>query len=540
MEHELHALDKLPAKEAPALSSRSILRPDDTCWRLVRAESFALIVDAADYFAHVKEAMLKARHSILLIGWDFDLRIRLTPNADGPQGQMRLGDFLKSLVRGSPELRIHILKWDMAVFYTMSWQIAPIILYDVIGTRRIHLRFDSTHPATAAHHQKIVVIDDAIAFCGGIDMTDHRWDTRAHAQDNPCRTDPAGRHYGPWHDTTAAVAGEAAHALGELARERWLFATGQRLPKPNAGRGIWPDSLTPQLRNVDVGIARTMPAYEGRRATHEIEALYLAAIAAARREIYIENQFFASGRIADAIIARLQEEDGPDVVVVNPLSAESWLEEETMDCARSLIVRRIRAGDRFGRFRIYHPVNEHGEPIYVHSKVLVADDRLLRVGSSNVNNRSMGFDSECDLAIEGSADEPRTCSAIVKMRNGLLAEHLGASPAAVAQAIAEHGSLCAAVDALRTNEGRSLRVLPLRPVDGPERALVETHLADPERPHRPESRIEHMVKRALLRNPSIAAAAGLGLALAFTGLAAARLARRPQHTRSYDQTRRDR
>jgi phospholipase D1/2 len=502
----------------------AILRAGKTCWRLARAERFALIVDAADYFAHAKQAMLEARHSIVLIGWDFDLRIRLTPEAGGEDGRMRLGDFLKSIVRRRPDLRIYILKWDMAVIYAMHWQIVPMILYDIVGTRRIHLRFDSTHPATAAHHQKIVVIDDAVAFCGGIDMTDDRWDTRTHGHRDPHRVDPAGERYGPWHDTTAAVDGEAARALGEWARERWLFATGQRLPMPPAERTIWPEGLTPQLHDLDIGIARTMPAYDGRRAVHEIEALYLTAIRAARRTIYIENQFFASARIGEALKARLEEEDGPEIVVVNPRSTKSWLEEETMDAARALIVQRLRAADRHGRFRIYDPVNAAGEPIYVHSKVLIVDDRLLRVGSSNVNNRSMGFDSECDLAFEAKEDDPRIASAIVKMRNNLLAEHLDVSPATLAQAIAEHGGLIGAIESLRNNDGRSLRPLRTRQVNEAERALVESRIADPERPAEPESRIEHAIKRAVLRHPL--AAAGAIAAAGVGAYAAARLLRR--------------
>jgi phospholipase D1/2 len=475
-----------------------------------------VIVDAADYFAHAKAAMLKARQSIMLIGWDFDLRIRLTPDADGGDGRMRLGDFLRVLVRRRPELRIYILKWDMAVLFTMRWQIVPMILYDLLGTRRIHLRFDSTHPLTAAHHQKIVVIDDALAFCGGIDMTVHRWDTRGHTPGNVRRIDPSGRHYGPWHDSTAAVDGDAARALGDLARARWHFATGQRLPVPDACEAVWPESLPALVRNVRVAIARTHPEYQGRPAVHEIEALYLAAIRAARESIYFENQFFASQRIAEALIARLGEESGPEILVVNPRSAESWLEEQTMDSARTLLVRRLRAADRHSRFRIYEPVDTAGDPIYVHSKVMIVDDRLLRIGSSNIDNRSMGFDSECDLAIE--ATDPDTQLCIRNLRDDLLSEHLDVSREIVAEAIAAVGTVGGAVEALRKREGRSLRPLRLRPLDQAQVMLVESRLADPERPAKPERRLEHAIKRAALRYPVATAVGVAGLIAAIAVL----------------------
>jgi len=493
--------------DPPADASRDapVLREGETCWTIARADRFAVIVDAADYFAQAKAAMLKARRSILLIGWDFDLRIRLTPDdADG--GEVRLGDFLRSLVRQRPELRIYILKWDMAVLYTMRVQSLPMLLTDGVTWRRIHLRFDSTHPATSAHHQKIVVIDDAIAFCGGIDMTEHRWDTRGHCPGDSHRLDPEGEAYGPWHDSAAAVDGEAARALGDLARRRWRFATGQNLPPPEPNPDAWPDALAPQFRGVDVGIARTMPAYEGRDAAREIEALYLAAIRSARRLIYIESQFFASASIADALLAQIERPDGPEIVVVNPLRGESWLEEKTMDAARALQVGQLRRADRNGRFRIYYPVNEAGDPIYVHSKVLAVDDRLLRIGSSNVNNRSMGFDSECDLAIEPAEDEQR--AAIAGIRNRLLAEHLDRPETEIASAIDDGGSAIAAVERLCRRQGRRLVPLPIRDLNAVEEAVVVSRIADPEHAAGPESVVQHVAKRLVLRHP-LAVGAGL-------------------------------
>ena len=57
---------------------------EDTAWRTARASRAALVVDAADYFAHARAAMLAAERRIMLIGWDFDARIRLgDPGEDG-------------------------------------------------------------------------------------------------------------------------------------------------------------------------------------------------------------------------------------------------------------------------------------------------------------------------------------------------------------------------------------------------------------------------------------------------------------------------
>ncbi len=491
----------------------AILCPDDTCWRIARTDRFGLIVDAATYFAAVRAAMLKARHSIMLVGWDFDLRIDLVRNGKRDGHPVQLGAFLKGIVKRNPGLRIFILKWDMAVLYTLTNQLLPMIALDLITARRIRLRFDSTHPWTAAHHQKIVVIADLLAFCGGIDMTVGRWDTCRHLPGDERRKRPDGSLFGPWHDATAIVDGDAARALGVLARDRWHRATGEALERPRGEGDLWPDAVEPQMRDVDLGIARTMPAYDGRQAVHEVENLYRAAIRSAKKSIYLESQYFASASICEAIAKRLKEADGPEVVVINPLSTEGWLEQETMGTARDLRLASIRQADPHGRFGIFHPANETGEPIYVHAKILIVDDRLIRVGSSNVNNRSMGFDTECDLAIEAKSQAER--EAISSIRNGLLAEHLGVKRDRVEKAIAERGSLLGTVEALRQGAGRSLRPIPERQTNAAERFLSRSHLADPERPEHPEKRLEHLAKRFLLRLSSRAwlglAAAGLGL-----------------------------
>jgi phospholipase D1/2 len=233
-----------------------------------------------------------------------------------------------------------------------------------------------------------------------------------------------------------------------------------------------------------VAISRTRPEHGGASLVHEIELLWLAAIAAAERFIYFESQYFASRRIAEAIADRLQEPDGPDVVVLNPWTADGWLSEKAMGTARAKLLHLVRGADRYDRFRLYVPVTEQREHIYVHAKALVVDDRLLRIGSSNMNNRSMGLDTECDVSIEAVAGDPRQeeiSATIVGFRDRLLAEHLGCTPAEVATAVAEAGSLVRAVDGLRRPIGRTL--VEFEPPDlGPvDMTLAETELLDPEK-----------------------------------------------------------
>ena len=468
------------------MGTGAVLRPGETCWRIAQADSIAVIIDAADYFRVVRDAMLEARHSVLLIGWDFDTRIELDPTDGRGDVPNKLGRFLKYVVRNRPELHVHLLKWNLGALQSLGRGDTPLVVLNWVMSSRVHFRLDHAHPAAAAHHQKIVVIDDALAFCGGIDMTADRWDTRAHADDDPHRRRPTThRSYGPWHDVTTAVTGDAARALGDLARDRWERATGEKLEPPPRVEARWPDGLEPLAEDVPVAISRTMPEYNGREAVHEIEALYLAAIAKAERVLYIESQYFASRKVAEAMAARLAEPDGPEIVVINPESADGWLEEEVMGSSRARLLRVIRRADLHGRFRLYTPVTDGGEHIYVHAKVLVMDDRLVRVGSSNLNNRSMGFDTECDLSVEAGEEESELRARILRLRHDLLSEHLGVKVEEVAEAVrSAGGSLIQAIEALRS-DGRSL--VPFEPPElnqVEEEVLAENELLDPERPSR--------------------------------------------------------
>ncbi|MCE3544068.1 hypothetical protein LXJ56_28215, partial [Escherichia coli] len=81
----------------------------------------------------------------------------------------------------------------------------------------------------------------------------------------------------------------------------------------------------------------------------------------------------------------LDEVDGPEIVIVNPETAQGWLEPLAMDTARARLVEALRRRDRHGRLRLYHPYTRGGAPIYCHAKITVVDDTQLRIGSANIN-----------------------------------------------------------------------------------------------------------------------------------------------------------
>lgn len=151
-----------------------------------------------------------------------------------------------------------------------------------------------------------------------------------------------------------------------------------------------------------------------------------------------------------------------------------------MTVLRVHMLRTLRAADAHGRLRVYYPHQEGlGEQcINVHSKLMIVDDRFARIGSANLNNRSMGYDTECDLAIEAS--EPRVAVEIAHLRNRLLAEHLDVDPESVERSIdAARGSLVAGIEALR---GRPRTLMPLEPDPDTDPLLIDAAVIDPERP----------------------------------------------------------
>ncbi|MGO4304333.1 VTT domain-containing protein [Cupriavidus sp. RAF12] len=470
-----------------ATPSPSILQPGTNCWRVKPCQRFAMLVDADAYFSALRQSLIRAEHSVFILGWDIDSRMQLAPGAPGapddglPDG---LRDFLNALCRRRRGLHVYVLSWDFAMVFALEREWLPAARTHWQTHHRLSFQLDGNHPAGASHHQKVVVIDHQVAFVGGLDLTIRRWDTHHHLADDPRRVDPDGKPYPPFHDVQCMVDGPAAGALGELAAARWLRATGRHPREPVAPAGdAWPDAVQPDLTDARVGISRTAPACDDEPAVSEIRALYEDAIGAARDDIYLENQYFSSGLIADALAERLREPDGPDIALVSRRTESGWLEEASMGVLRARICRQLREADTHGRFQLYcpHVPNLGDACVNVHSKVMVVDDRLLTIGSANLSNRSFGLDTECNLVIE-CRGEARIASAIRAMRGRLLSEHLAVTPGELDTALARSDGLHAAIATLHRGGGRTLeRFLPTVPEDV-DAALPDASLLDPIEP----------------------------------------------------------
>ncbi len=458
-------------------------KPGHNVWRVEQAHRAAMLVDAATYFGAVRSAMIKAQRSILVAGWDLHAQTRLVgPSGEADDGYpATLAEFLSALVTERPHLDISLLLWDFPVLYAAERD--PFPTYSLSWTTPPQIRFclDDCVPLGSSQHQKIVVVDDKVAFSGGLDITIRRWDTGAHAIDEAHRVDPDGKPYKPFHDVQMMVEGKAAEALGELMRARWACAACENLRRTESDSDPWPDHVPADFNDIEVAIARTQPRYEDQDEVLEVEALFYDSIATAERSIYIENQFLTSEPIAAALAQRLGERPALELLIVAPNSHDSWFEAHSMRAGRVHFAKILRdaGGDRVSL--VYPQVSDglRNVPTMVHSKVMVIDDTFLRIGSANLNNRSMGTDTECDVAIaaRNSAERAR----IVEMRNRLIGDHTGCTAEHVAAAIVHaNGSLIAAAKVLQNN-GHSLQPISDDAAVDELSAAIQS-VADPRKP----------------------------------------------------------
>lgn len=316
-----------------------------------------------------------------------------------------------------------------------------------------------------SHHQKFVVIRhpgrpaDDIAFVGGIDLSLSRNDDDAHLGDPQVMTFP--QIYGkrpPWHDVHCAVAGPAVTDVEHSFRERWYGSSILDLSSPIrtvidrvymagqlTGRDL-PAKLDdpPRAGTHAVQVLRTYPARLRRYpfaplGERSINYAYRKVLKRVRRLVYLEDQYLWAPFVADLLADALRANPDLRVTAIVPRHPDKegtsrW--PSLVGRQEAIRVCRSAGGDRFG---IYDVENHEGTPVYVHSKVVVADDVWAMIGSDNLNRRSWTHDSELSCAVvdaetdgrqpadpAGEGDGARSFARNLRLK--LLSEHLDREP----------------------------------------------------------------------------------------------------------------
>lgn len=466
-----------------------IIDPSRNAWHVDDATRAGLLIDGRAYYKAFYEAARRARRSILIAGWQFDSGVRLvrgddvpSDTADGPAVQLL--PFLNGLCDANPNLRIDLLAWDFSVVYALERELWQKIIFDWQTNARMRFRFDSQCPIGGSHHQKFAVIDDALAFVGGTDLCEHRWDDREHVARNPLRVNPDGTSYNPYHEVQTYVAGPAARRMTELFAQRWLSSGGSAVAEhtPSAEPAPWLADL-PTAPSVvfppgPAAFSRTRPkcddpvlaedasrTEESVPARLEIKTLLEDAIGAAESLIYIETQYLTSRALLRALLARLTDtaRSKLEIVLLLPQHPEDTKEQIAVGVAQSKLLEQLSAvakenGHAFGLYNVVS-VADNGEELYeyIHAKLMIVDDRFITVGSANMTNRSMGLDTELNVAWEADTLASDLGRRIARARVTLLAEHVGATDLAEIEKLVAHKGLVAYLESLSTAKSTRLR-----------------------------------------------------------------------------------
>ncbi|HSO38976.1 MAG TPA: phospholipase D-like domain-containing protein [Labilithrix sp.] len=416
-----------------------------TTWRRHEQADAALLIDVQDYYRAFYQAVSRAKRSVLILGWQFDSDVQLLRGDDLPPGAdpkaCELLPLLDRLCRERPELEVKMLAWDHSLFFALEREVLQKVVFDMATVDRFTFKTDGTVPWGGSHHQKVAVIDGQIAFMGSADLCQDRWDTSAHVGRDPLRVSRRDEAYKPYHEVQAVFTGAPVRSLLELFGDRWAHATGQPIdldavtvPAPPGEDLLEALPVTLRMPRSCVAFARTVPQGPGRAHVHEIRDLHVRAIHSARRLIYIETQYLTSGCVRDALVARLSSEEKPklDVVLVLPHKPEKFKEEYTLAEPQAAVIDALveaaRAGGHaLGIYNVAAPddAGDGAAFVYIHSKLMIVDDRFLTVGSANLANRSMTVDSEINAVWVAPPGDHVLHAAIRRVRTRLLLEHLG-------------------------------------------------------------------------------------------------------------------
>lgn len=360
------------------------------------ALSWEEIWETGPYAQRVFELLTGAQRYAVFVGWQVDSRIRLNDPVHGE----RFGDFLTRLCREKPGFEVFGLMWAHPLFLAplrewpakQRWGRLP---------DRVRFVFDGKHPWGACHHEKLVIVDGKVALCGGVDLCHKRWDTPEHVFET------GSRPHDPYHDFSVQVTGPVVDRLLEHVGARWRRVSEIPFPTPIPSPPL-------SQRPLRVWLSRTRAWGAPIR---EVEALVRELCLSTRHSLFLEGQYYWSRRINRWLIQRMKSahrNGGLRIrLILSPLETLRGVSGLMRKIELSLLARLRKSARRWHTgLSISLPYSrstqsEARKPIYVHSKVLLVDDRYLSVGSTNFSDRTFRVDTELQLTLEARRPHER-------------------------------------------------------------------------------------------------------------------------------------
>jgi phosphatidylserine/phosphatidylglycerophosphate/cardiolipin synthase-like enzyme len=338
-----------------------------------------ILIDGDEALPRIAETLRAARSHVHVTGWFFtpDFAIERTGRPT----------ILRNLLAELAErVDIRVLAWagaPLPLFRPSRKDVREMRDQLTAGTR-IRCALDAKERPLHCHHEKTIVVDDEVAFVGGIDLT-------SEAGDRYDRSDHPARGAIGWHDACARIEGPAVQDVANHFRTRWSEVTGESLVPPR--------SCEP-AGDVDAQVVRTVPEKVYARIPRGdfgILESYGRAFRSAQRLIYLENQFLWSPEIADVLMDKLAHPPHPDfrLVVVLPSRPNNG-----GDDTRGVLGELIDAdgpNDRLLACTLYARAGKLFDPIYVHAKIGIVDDAWMTLGSANLNEHSLFNDTELNV-----------------------------------------------------------------------------------------------------------------------------------------------
>ncbi|MHB8471039.1 MAG: phospholipase D-like domain-containing protein [Gaiellaceae bacterium] len=361
------------------------------------------LVDGAAALPRMVEAIVAARSHVHLAGWTFSPEFRM--GEGGPALRELLAD-------AAGRAGVRVLAWagaPLPLFHPDRREVRTMRDELVRGTR-VAVGLDAKERPLHCHHEKLVLVDDEVAFVGGIDLTQLAGDRCDHS------AHPRRGGLG-WHDACLRLEGPLVADVAAHFALRWRETTGELVADP--ARAEPGDGVEAQLvRTVPEKVYDRLPDGE-----FTILESYLRALRGAERLVYLESQFLWSPEVVDVLAAKLREPPHPDfrIVVVLPVHPNNGGDDTRGQLG---VLADADDGDRFLACTL-HQAGRGGNPVYVHAKIGIVDDRWLTVGSANLNEHSLFNDTEVNVVVR---DEQ--LARAVRLR--LWAEHLELPEADVA------------------------------------------------------------------------------------------------------------
>jgi phosphatidylserine/phosphatidylglycerophosphate/cardiolipin synthase-like enzyme len=362
-----------------------------------------VLIDGEQALPAIAEEVRKARSHVHLAGWHVTPGFALERTGD----EVTLRNLLADLAE---RLDVRVLIWAGAPLplFRPSRREMRRIREELTAHTKIECALDANERPLHCHHEKTIVIDDRVAFVGGIDLT---WESgdRFDNHEHPPRASVG------WHDACARLEGPAVADVAEHFRMRWHEVTGKTLAPVRPSR---------RAGEVDVQIVRTVPEriYTATpRGEFRILESYIRALRAAEQFIYIENQFLWSPEIEAVLHDKVLHPPHPDfrLLLLLPSKPNNGA-DDTRGTLAHLIEADQEANSDRGRLlacTLFARSGNLADPIYVHAKIAVIDDNWLTLGSANLNEHSLFNDTEMNIVTHDAALARQT-------RLRLWAEHL--------------------------------------------------------------------------------------------------------------------